>query len=141
MAHRHGEVVVGAAAIILDGRARVLLTKRGNEPRKGYWHLPGGAVEFGERWAATVVREIREELGVEIALERSVPNHVTEDIIAAEGRHVVCAHFTARIAAGELAALDGTDAFAWFTEEEARALELLLPSSIDALRVVLGWRF
>lgn len=139
MTHRHGEIVVGAAALILDAEFRVLLTKRSNEPRKGYWHLPGGGVEFGERWHDTVIREIREELGVDIALAQHEPETVTEDIIPEEGRHVICAHFVAFIVRGEPQSLDGTEAWCWCSEEKLRALSPLLPSSIWAIRDVLGW--
>ena len=42
---------------------RVLLVKRGREPLKGEWSLPGGAVEVGETLEAAVAREVLEETG------------------------------------------------------------------------------
>jgi ADP-ribose pyrophosphatase YjhB (NUDIX family) len=44
----------------------VLLAKRGQEPAKGTWSLPGGAVELGEKLIDALKREIREEIGIEI---------------------------------------------------------------------------
>ena len=46
--------------VIID-KNRILLIKRGNEPFKGNWSLPGGFVEYGETVENAVVREILEE--------------------------------------------------------------------------------
>lgn len=56
---------MGVGGVIFDGAA-VLLAKRGQEPAKGTWSLPGGAVELGEKLVDALKREIREEIGVEI---------------------------------------------------------------------------
>lgn len=57
--------IVGVGGVIFDG-ATVLLAKRGQEPAKGTWSLPGGAVELGEKVVDALKREIREEIGIEI---------------------------------------------------------------------------
>lgn len=57
--------IVGVGGVIFDG-ASVLLAKRGQEPAKGTWSLPGGAVELGERVVDALKREIQEEVGIEI---------------------------------------------------------------------------
>ena len=57
--------IVGVGGVIFDG-ASVLLAKRGQEPAKGTWSLPGGAVELGEKLIEALKREIREEIGIEI---------------------------------------------------------------------------
>jgi len=59
--------IVGVGGVIFDG-ASVLLAKRGQEPAKGTWSLPGGAVELGERVVDALKREIQEEVGIEIEL-------------------------------------------------------------------------
>jgi len=63
---RHPErPIVAVGAVILDGD-RVLLVKRGQEPLKGEWSLPGGAVEIGETLRAALTREVREETCLDI---------------------------------------------------------------------------
>lgn len=57
--------IVGVGAVIFDG-ASVLLAQRGQEPAKGTWSLPGGAVELGEKLVDALKREILEEIGIEI---------------------------------------------------------------------------
>jgi mutator protein MutT len=65
---RHPErPIVAVGAVVVDGD-RVLLVKRGQEPLKGQWSLPGGVVEIGETLDAALVREIREETGVDIVV-------------------------------------------------------------------------
>jgi ADP-ribose pyrophosphatase YjhB (NUDIX family) len=50
----------------------VLLIRRGREPRRGEWSIPGGGVEVGERVADAAIREFREECGGEVELRALV---------------------------------------------------------------------
>lgn len=57
--------LLGVGAIVFDGDS-VLLIERGQEPLKGYWTLPGGLVEVGERLEDAVIREMQEETGLTV---------------------------------------------------------------------------
>ncbi len=60
---------MGAGALFVDELSRVLLV----EPTyKAYWELPGGVVEDGESPGTAAVREVREELGLDVPLGRLV---------------------------------------------------------------------
>ena len=59
--------IVGVSAVIFVDKA-VLLVRRKQEPAKGQWSLPGGAVELGEGILEALARELQEELSVKIAV-------------------------------------------------------------------------
>ena len=63
------EVAVGALAI---DRGRLLCIRRGHGPGAGLWSLPGGRVESGEMLHEALVREVFEETGLEVVVDRFV---------------------------------------------------------------------
>jgi 8-oxo-dGTP diphosphatase len=57
--------VVGVGGVIIED-ARALLIRRGSEPLRGQWSIPGGTLELGESLKEGVARELREETGLEV---------------------------------------------------------------------------
>lgn len=57
--------LLGVGAVVFRGD-EVLLIERGTPPLKGWWTVPGGMVEVGERLEEAVVREVREETGLAV---------------------------------------------------------------------------
>ena len=55
--------IAGVGAVIFLGN-KILLVRRGIEPSKDLWDLPGGVVELGERGEDAIVREVEEETGI-----------------------------------------------------------------------------
>lgn len=49
---------------VIEKDGKVLLVKRNTEPFNGYWTLPGGHIDFGERAEQAVIREVKEETGL-----------------------------------------------------------------------------
>ena len=63
------QLCVGAVAVDSD---RLLLIRRATQPEAGRWSLPGGRVEHGETMVEAVVREVREETGLEVLCDRLI---------------------------------------------------------------------
>jgi len=106
-------VLAVGAVVVRDGK--VLLVLRGREPGRGLWSLPGGLVHLGETLRAAVVRELREECGIEVAVAEDA--EVVERMIPdAEGRlqyHYVILDYQAQWLQGELAASEEVEDARW----------------------------
>jgi ADP-ribose pyrophosphatase YjhB (NUDIX family) len=59
-------------AVVFDADGRLLVVKRANPPAQGRWSLPGGRLEAGETGEQGVVREVHEETGLLVRVEREV---------------------------------------------------------------------
>lgn len=107
---------VGVGAIIVGEEGEVFLAQRGPAARneRGCWEFPGGAVAFGERLEDAIQREIREEFGMEIVVERLL--HVVDHLLPDEGQHWVSPTYIARHTAGVPRILEPQkcSAFGWF---------------------------
>ncbi len=57
--------VMGVGGVIIDN-GRTVLIRRGTEPLRGEWSIPGGTIEIGETLEEAVHRELREETGLEV---------------------------------------------------------------------------
>jgi len=57
---------------IIPYRGKIVLVRRRNDPFKGYYALPGGIVEYGESVEAALVREVKEETGLEVEVYKLV---------------------------------------------------------------------
>lgn len=125
--------IVGVSVLVLNER-KILLVRRGHEPRKGQWSLPGGTVELGETVREAAMREIREECNIEIEVASifDVLDRIFRD---AEGRvqyHFVLVTLLAHYKSGELRAASDIDAAAW--ADVNRLEEYELPS--DQMKVI-----
>lgn len=65
-----------STAIIPFADNKILLIKRDTVPFKGYWALPGGRMDLGETIEQTIVREVKEETGLDVAIIWKVGEYV-----------------------------------------------------------------
>lgn len=112
-------------ALIYDGE-RVLLVQRGKEPLKGYWSLPGGAVETGERLEQALLREVLEETGLEVTIVRfgEIFERIMADETGTVEYHYVLLDYVCEIRSGTPTAGSDSAAVAWFTPEELKGLPI-----------------
>lgn len=107
--------------IVTDGE-KVVLVKRRFDPYKNYWALPGGIVEYGETVEAAVVREAKEETGLDIRIDRLVG--VYSDPKRDPRGHFVSVCFLCKPIGGEPRSSDETKEVKLFSKEELKGVRL-----------------
>jgi mutator protein MutT len=136
---------VGVGAVVLH-EGRVLLIRRGKEPLRGRWLIPGGTVELGETLEQAIVREVREETGIVVRPREVVLVFDRIHREAGEVRyHYVVIDYLCEYLSGEPHAGSDAEAAAFVPEAELpgydipdQALELLrnafAAARVDATR-------
>src|SRR5512142_1769733 len=66
MAREYPQFPIPAVGVVVVRDGKALLIRRGNEPARGRWSIPGGVIETGELLHEAARRELREECGIEI---------------------------------------------------------------------------
>ncbi len=111
--------LLGVGAVIVNSQGQVLLIRRGSEPRKGHWSIPGGLVELGESLTDAVRREALEETG--LTVEPVTLIEVVDRIFVEEGRvryHYVIVDYWCRIRSGQPQASSDAEAICWASPHE-----------------------
>ena len=109
-------------AIIKTNDDKVVLVKRKNPPYKGWWALPGGIVEYGETVEEAVKREVKEETGLEVEIEKLV--NVYSDPNRDPRGHFISICFLCRMIGGTLEAATDAAEVSVFPLKEVRNLKL-----------------
>lgn len=129
------ELCVGGIAIADDA---LLMIRRATEPGKGLWSVPGGRVERGELMAEAVVREVREETGIDVVCENVIDwvERISDDY------HVVIVDFRVTpMSADEPVAGTDADEARWVPMYEILELPLVdgLAAFLSDNRLIDGW--
>lgn len=118
-------LVPGGQAFVVDERGRVLMQQRTDS---GNWSPPGGVMDLGETIGEAVVREVREETGLDVELTGILgiytdPGHI---IAYADGevRQEFVVAFTARVVGGRMRVSDESTEVRWVDPAEFDALPM-----------------
>jgi 8-oxo-dGTP diphosphatase len=117
--------IVGAGALILEN-GKLLLIRRGAKPGQGRWSIPGGLVELGELVQNAVVREVKEECGLDIEVERLIDvfDSITRDEKGRVQYQFVVVNFLAKIKGGILKNADDVLEARWTSLNEVEKYNL-----------------
>jgi len=95
--------MVAVGGVVKKGNS-IVLVKRTHEPGKGFWSIPGGLVELGEPVKDAVKREVREETGLEVKIDKLID--VIDNIVYDRSRrlkfHYVLVDFLVHPVGGKL---------------------------------------
>ena len=111
--------IVSVGAVVLHEN-QVLIIQRGQEPLKGEWSLPGGALELGETLEQGIRREVLEETGLEVEPLKIVEvfDRIVRDEAGAVRFHYVLVDYLCRVTGGALCCASDAAAARWVLREE-----------------------
>jgi 8-oxo-dGTP diphosphatase len=106
--------IVGIGAIIIH-EGKILLEKRKSAPGKGKWSVPGGLVDLGESIEHAVIREVKEETGLDVAEPRlvDVVDHISLDEKGAVKYHFVIVDYLVNLVRGIPKAASDAEDLKW----------------------------
>lgn len=128
---------LGTAAVIKKGE-KILLGIRAKEPSKGKWIIPGGGVNFLEPIQTAVKREILEETGLEIDIEKMIGVY---EIITPPDQHRVIIYWLANYQSGEVKPSSDISDAKFLSKEEVKSIINKGDSTDIIIRVLedIGW--
>ena len=123
-----------ACALIVDGSGRLLLGRRAGDPYRGCWDVPGGFVEEGEHPREALVREVREETGLDVETGRFVGIWMDTYGTGPDAVSTLNLYWEASVTGGALQAADDVSEVRWFPLDALPApRELAFTTVADAL--------
>jgi 8-oxo-dGTP diphosphatase len=116
---------VGVGALIIR-KDSILLVERGRAPLKGFWSLPGGVLELGEQLNAAIVREVKEETGLDVQPVNVVEifERIMRDKAGKPEYHYVLVDYFCKVTGGDLAAGDDSKKAEWIKRKDLPTLKL-----------------
>jgi ADP-ribose pyrophosphatase YjhB (NUDIX family) len=118
-----------SALVLRDGR--LMLTRRARPPQEGLWDLPGGFVDPLELPEDAAVRELREETGLDIRIERLLGFFL--DTYGEDGVATLNVYYVASVVSGDEAPADDVSEIGWFPLDHLPLAEIAFPNGREAI--------
>jgi 8-oxo-dGTP diphosphatase len=117
--------IVGIGVVIVKDNM-IALIKRGNEPSKGKWTIPGGLVELGESIETAVIRETKEETCLEVENPQllDVVGNVDRDEYGKVKYHYIIVDYLVHVKSGTIQAASDAEELRWVSFDEVEAYNL-----------------
>lgn len=115
--------LVGVGVIIIRDE-KILLVKRGQEPNKDMWSIPGGLIKLGEKAEEAAIREVKEETGLDVVLKglAGIFNVIIKDEVGKIRYHYVIIDYFGEVVNGNLRHGSDVTDVGWFNLEELKGL-------------------
>ena len=123
------------AALLTDETGKILLVKRRIDPKKGFWDLPGGFINSGESLEDSLIREVKEELGLMLSEFKYFHSYFGRYEFKGIIYHTLCAVFTGCIASTTmLEAADDVESYQFFSPKEISMEKIAFTEIKNAIR-------
>lgn len=125
---------IAAVGVLIQDKDKVLLIKRGTEPGEGLWSIPGGMIELGETAREAGKREVEEEVGLKVTLDRVIDvfDRIFLDKNGLIESHYVIMDFLGHPVGGVVKTTKEAKSYKWIKIDEADSF----PTSEDIKRMI-----
>lgn len=123
---------VGSAVVIENDKGEILLAKSNKEPVKGQWTVPGGGIKFCEKIKDAVIREIKEETGLDIELTKFITVY---ELIIPEKEHRIIFYHKGKPKSGKTKTSDDISEVVWVKPENIKKLNKVAYTVFDVLKI------
>ncbi len=133
MREYHDHPLIGVGILVIEN-GKILLIKRGNEPNKGLWSIPGGLVRLGESPEEAAIREFKEETGLNAIIEKllGVFNIIIKDNEGKIKYHYIVIDYLGKVVSGELRPGDDVLDARWFNINDIKNIQ----TSITVMKAI-----
>ena len=124
--------------IVQNEKGEILLVKRKSNPKKGFWDVPGGFVDFGETLEESMIREIKEELGVKVKDLRYLISTPDRYLYKVVNYHTLCFFFTGKVKARNLKAKSDITEIKFFPKNNIPYAKIAFSGAKKAIKYYLS---
>ena len=116
------------SVIVENNKGEIILVRRKFDPQKGYWDLPGGFIDINESLEQSAIREVSEELHVQIEVTNIISVYADTYLFQEIKRPTLNCIVSAKIISGTLESADDIDGYQYFSKDTILSQKIAFPS-------------